>query len=421
MSENQNSDPSKQKRMSNAEMLLVKRLQKSANRDQTRELVETIDSLVPILSPIRRHRSCLVSGRSVTQLLEDLLEHVGRVVKEQRKEGPVISSMSNFVYRRAFLDSQFPFLVVSRANCTIISMSKGLEKFYASMPFSGPVGQRIFHFVHQSEQFLLREILKHSGDVNRFFPTLFHFLTFDNKCVNILPMRLSNLWSDETNQFIFMSLVHNEAMVQDKPNCETPKQFHGDFVFDEISSTSLPWNLEERIRRHEPSHAEGFLPFVEWHKSWRGFEEDENVAYIASQLSCSKRSLAVRSAGFRLALEVNTKNFVSSCNLRYRMRIPPYLVLTPSEWSSEYFVALDGTLNQQSQDTFLSICPHRGSSDECMRYTEFHLKKVGETLVIYHTRNVSLTRDMWLTEGNLCSFGDPFEFRILSLRSNELL
>mmetsp|Transcript_17560 Transcript_17560/g.57903 ORF Transcript_17560/g.57903 Transcript_17560/m.57903 type:complete len:422 (-) Transcript_17560:158-1423(-) len=420
MGDNQNSDPSKQRRMSNAEMLLVKRLQKSANRDQTRELVETIDSLVPILSPIRRHRSCLVSGRSVTQLLEDLLEHVGRIVKDQKKGAPGISSTSNMLYKRAFLDSPFPFLVVSKANFNIISMSNVLEKFYVSIPFSGPVGHCILHFVHQSEQFLLREVLKASSDAKRLFPTMFHFLTFDDKCVHILPLLLRNVWFDDSNQFAFLRFVNCEDVAQVKPTCARPEHFNGDFVFDQVSSSILPADLEERIRRHEPTHTEGFLPFLDWHKSWREFERDEGVKLMASQLSCSERSLAARSACFRLSLEVNTKNFVSSCILRYRMRIPPYLALTASDLGNDFCIALDGSLNEKDETSFLCVCPHKHSSDDCLRYTEFHLKQVGGTLLCYHTRHVTLTRDCWLTEGNLCSLGDSFEFRLVSLRVNDM-
>eukprot|EP00960_Hanusia_phi_P072271 767743-Hanusia_phi.AAC.8 len=130
-------------------------------RNKIKDVVAELDRMVPLTLSTRRQRSVLESGRTVQQLVEDLLVHVRAVVErdaidgdhggrraETEEEGVCASLIKEGMLGSATL----MMMVLDASNLTITSMSQGLLSHFKGLPFVGPVGQSAEHFVAHEDK-----------------------------------------------------------------------------------------------------------------------------------------------------------------------------------------------------------------------------------------------------------------------------
>ena len=362
-------------------MLQVKRLQKAANREQTKSLVELLDDLVPRLVKCRRHRSGLKSGRSVKQLLEDLRVHIGRLLKTPMEmkvidEVSIDEGITDLVLRRGFLEAQGTLMMTVKLPCfTILSLSHGIRKYFSGIPFSGPVGQSLAHFVPAWDLPKFSEfvrVLIESGG-RQISNAEFCLLTFRSNLIQCLPCTVESAWlQDDRCAFLFFRLP------EPGPPSKFPSNVDLDaletmYMYDDLASSIAPWDLEKEMHNIEIEQLDSTF-CVDWNSLWSNSEIRAALGSVSEQMGARPTQLAARRLQVKQQVKDENGPVVVS---EFRIKLPSFLGSYQSEWFGWKQVRLDGTIFKIGDGTFATFCAHSDSPKDALRITEFKFKQVG--------------------------------------------
>mmetsp|Transcript_18097 Transcript_18097/g.41052 ORF Transcript_18097/g.41052 Transcript_18097/m.41052 type:complete len:417 (-) Transcript_18097:167-1417(-) len=412
--------------MSAAEMLQVKRLQKAANREQTKSLVELLDDLVPRLVKCRRHRSGLKSGRSVKQLLEDLRVHIGSLLKtpmEMRVEGEtsVDEGITDLTLRRGFLEAQGTLMMTVKLPClTILSLSHGIRRYFSGIPFSGPVGQSLVHFIPAWDlpkfSEFVRVLMESEGKNTS--NSEFRLLTFRSNLIQCLPCTIESAWlQDNRYAFLFFSLP------EPGPPSKFPSNVDLDaletmYMYDDLASSIAPWDLEKEMHNIEIEHLDSTF-CVDWNSLWSNSEIKAALDSVSEQTGVRPTQLAARRLQVKQQVKDENGPVIES---QFRIKLPSFLGSYESQWFGRKQVRLDGTIFKIGDGTFATFCAHSDSPRDALRITEFKFQQVDTVMRCYHTRSITVTKENRLFQGCVYptrSGKQQVEFKLVAQRVEE--
>ncbi|EKX42082.1 hypothetical protein GUITHDRAFT_141550 [Guillardia theta CCMP2712] len=384
--------------MSSAEMLLVRRLQKSANRDETKELIEVLDSLVPRITKARRHRSSLKSGRSLTQLLSDLRCRIEKLLSIPQSVDDV--QISDLLIKRGILEAQKPIIVIDFNSLKILSLSSGAREWFRSMPFAGPMGQNLLHFSPHSHRNAVHQLLHKSksteaksersdGSTCKEPPakeriiTMYHFHKSSLRYCQCALEEVCNVQGQHSFLFFQSCEEQQTSTTSNRPGGF--EDFSGVYSFDFFSSTHLPWD-------QRPCFASSSsLPFI--FSGWRAIWEDpRNIAELKEHYKSDSVDAKMNMAN-RLQLSCSLSKSLTGdghrCLVKFRMNLPSLKGSMTAGWREDCEIELNGIPKYLGGGRYISVVTHAESDANKLIFTEFHLKEEHQKLVCfasYHTQ-----------------------------------
>eukprot|EP00960_Hanusia_phi_P064848 765939-Hanusia_phi.AAC.2 len=353
-------------------MMLVRRLQKSANRDETKELIETLDSIVPLFTKTRRHRSCLKSGRSLTQLLLDLQQRIGDLLKVP--ESPKDNSVPEQTIKLGMLDTRQPILVLEATTFKVLALSYGARECFKGLPFDGPSGQNILHFISSKDRKKVYNCLKCSS-VSYFQmtePLKFSITSFRTIMRGELVCQMESTYrTPEGHVFLFFTTSVDQTCTRRSGHCHL-ETFSGTFGFDNISSTRLPWDRSKK----DGASSDGNVSYML--SGWKRLFEDEQMDQMISKecKSCGipKNMLKARELQMSCNFVNANKNGTPRCDLSYRWKLSALLGSFDSGWKEDQEVDLNGKPKFVEDERYISFCIHDDSDEHRLHLTEYHLR-----------------------------------------------
>eukprot|EP00960_Hanusia_phi_P064849 765939-Hanusia_phi.AAC.3 len=389
--------------MSSAEMLLVRRLQKSANRDETKELIEMLDSLVPRITKARRHRSSLKSGRSLTQLLSDLRVRIEKLINIPQDVDDV--QISDLLIKRGILEAQKPIIVIDSNSLKILSISNGAKEWFRSMPFAGPMGQNILHFSPHSHRNSVHQLLldktkcpgvtDEGSNVNlcaesvatsERIVTLYHF---QKACLKYCQCNLEEVCMVQgRHSFLFFTSCETQQPDSASLTSSNIEEFPGVYCFDFFSSTHLPWD-------QKPCFASSTSTPVIF-SGWKTIWEDAKYAAELKEHYRSDSVDAKMNMANRLQLSCRMSKSLTGdgqrCLVKFRINLPSFNGSMTVGWRENCEIELNGIPKYLGGGRYISVVAHADSDADKLIFTEFHLQELllDEYMAFPHLRTVSL-------------------------------
>ncbi|EKX42081.1 hypothetical protein GUITHDRAFT_141549 [Guillardia theta CCMP2712] len=397
------------------EMMLVRRLQKSANRDETKELIETLDSIVPLFTKTRRHRSCLKSGRSLTQLLLDIQQRVGDLLKVP--ESPKDNSMPDQTIRLGMLDTRQPILILDRTTLNVLSLSCGARECFKGLPFDGPTGQNILHFISSEDR---NKILARLRNTSRSGESLterlnFRITSFRTMMRGEIMCELVSTHQTSEGHIFFFFTTSADQTCKRRSLHALLESFSGTFGFDNISSTELPWD-----RRHSKTQSEISYMFSGWKRLFDDEQMDQVISEACQGCGIQKNMLKARELQVRCNFVNANKNGTPRCDLSYRWKLSALLGTYDSGWKEDQEVDLNGKPKSVGNGKFISFCVNDDSDEDRLHITEYQLQMKDENLVIEQSSSIYVTNEalcvLNMQRNDVMRNRDDDETRLLAFR-----
>mmetsp|Transcript_17638 Transcript_17638/g.58094 ORF Transcript_17638/g.58094 Transcript_17638/m.58094 type:complete len:438 (-) Transcript_17638:125-1438(-) len=335
--------------VSRQDMLMVKRLQKSALRDETKELIDKLDKLVPAKRTIRRHRSLLKSGRSITQLLSDVLQKItclNSPTGPTNQTEPQNSHDYDRMYREIFTRALELMLLVDVGSRKVVSMSKGFQKLSEhSRALKGfHLGQHIRFLVHP--KCLTWDACK-SEEQSRAegcFRDVVNFLAIRDHSATFYPCVLESkiLVSDGRFMLLFFNKI-DPRPIGDIFDSLIPSAVKFDwtvFSFDSISSTCFPCDVERILRKSDPGYVEGSFMLAQMCNIWEETSFNAELSNIARLHQISLDLL--KALSLQTAVKVSWEGELPCCTVLFRFKVPSLYGIFETQWLQETKIVVDG-------------------------------------------------------------------------------
>eukprot|EP00960_Hanusia_phi_P029693 748108-Hanusia_phi.AAC.1 len=361
-------------------MLMVKRLQKSALRDETKELIDKLDQLVPAKKTIRKHRSLLKSGRSITQLLSDVHQKVTTCLNSTTTMEP--ERAQDQMYREILTSTMQPLLLINSVSQTVVSMSRGFQKLCENSRTLKrfPLGQHVRFFVHP--KYLISDGCKSEdifsaglilGEIVNFLAIRDHSVTF-HPCTLETTTRVSEK---------FMLLVFKEmnprplADIFDSLIPSTVRFGWSVFSFDLLSSTCFPCDIERNLRRSEMKYVEGSFMLGQMCNLWKEASFEAELEKIARRHRI--RADMVKALSLQTAVKVSWEDEFPCCSVMFRFKVPPLYGTFETRWLQETKIILDGRPHPAKgnfESLFHLQADHDGAVNNTLQLVELRTTEV---------------------------------------------
>eukprot|EP00960_Hanusia_phi_P046680 757971-Hanusia_phi.AAC.4 len=379
--------------MSREDMLRVKKIQKLAVRDETKDLVDALDNLVPSTPQVRRHRSLLRSGRSMTQLLQDVQTEVR---KRMQGEGGPQTFLSQSLVAESFECAQCPMAVMSVPSLLILSSSRGFQMLFDAFPDRAFAGQSIIHLVEPSYQSLFqtffRRVVTYPGE--HFSSFVFSMLTRQQTHLKHAPFIVEDCWcQDDTHIFLFLKPMNQDSVASQLAIGGFDVHVDGVYRFDEILSNFDPVRLERCMQEQVADHVETFI-LRSLCDLWHNAAYDEFLRQVAVEHQVSLAR--VKSWSTQVFLDVQISDNISRCSVRSRYCLPWHLGHLATDWQNEESIIINESPSGRNDELFSSfwLIDQQDAPDasvESFNVQEFCMRKVKGQHKCYCTRIYSLS------------------------------
>ncbi|EKX37916.1 hypothetical protein GUITHDRAFT_144611 [Guillardia theta CCMP2712] len=380
--------------MSREDMLRVKKIQKLAVRDETKDLVDALDNMVPASPQVRRHRSLLRSGRSITQLLQDVQAEVQR-----RMQGAAQSDtfLSPSLLAQSFDCASCPVAVVSVPSLLLLSTSKGFRTYLDAFPDKALAGQSIIHLVEPSYQSSFQtffgRVAAYPGE--HFSSCVFLMLT---RChdthLRLAPFIVEDCWCQEgTHLFIFLKPIHEATMTCQLTSSIPDTHVQGVYRFEQILSTFDPIRLERCLQGQVAGHMETFI-LRSLCDLWQNSSYDDVLQQVAEKNHLSLEK--IKGWSTQIYIDAQVSDVVSQCTVRSRYSLPFHLGQLATDWTNEQSIVINELPAAGRDDSISSfwLIDQRNDPDdskESVDFQEFFMRKLNQQLKCYCTRMYSIS------------------------------
>ncbi|EKX48001.1 hypothetical protein GUITHDRAFT_106086 [Guillardia theta CCMP2712] len=405
-------------------MLTAKKtIQKAAQRGRRRLLIDALDARVPISSGLNQLRSSLASGRTVEQLMGDLVKYV-RSLKQEPCDAPEPGSadtrrIADELIRSGMLSSRtFLFLSVSLSDWRVTAASAGLKELLRENPFKQLEGRRFIDFVHPRDALKLRCLSSLQGveGASSLLNTSYevYIRTFDSERFDCRRCTLVPMAVDDSGVAIFhMSL---DAMPCSNPSplsAAALQELSGIYAFDEIRSSTLPWDLDAKIERLDQDHF-GFIPMIG--ALLHCPQTRATVQEMSSKFGMQLSRLALRMFQLHLSFIVNDEG-VLVMSKHVRLKLPSYMGNFQSMWQKHEQSSVDGNKDDVwfRKEAWNRLYQHRNTQSMEIHLSKFSLRRDGEGVrcsnsesILVNQEGITIWSEFW--DGSQHKFADVVQY-----------
>eukprot|EP00960_Hanusia_phi_P047989 758708-Hanusia_phi.AAC.3 len=404
-------------------MLTAKKtIQKAAQRGRRRLLIDALDARVPISSGLNQLRSSLASGRTVEQLMGDLVKYV-RSLKQEHCDVPEPNTDSRNVadelIRSGMLSSRtILFLSVSLSDWKVTGASTGLKEILKDNPFKQLEGRRFIDFVHPRDALKLRCLSSFHGSegssslLNTSYEV--YIRTFDSESFECRRCTLVPISVHDYGVVLFNLLLDPAASYIPEPlNVAVLKQLSGIYAFDEIRSSTLPWDLDAKIERLDQDHF-GFIPMIG--ALLHCPQTRKIVQEMSSKFGMQLSRLALRMFQLHLSFLVNEEGFLVMSK-HVRLKLPSYMGNFQSMWQKHEQSSIDGNkedlwLRKEAWNRFYQ---HKNTRNLEIHLSKFSLRRDGGSVrcsnsesILVNQEGITIWSEFW--DESQAKFADVVQY-----------
>ncbi|EKX40543.1 hypothetical protein GUITHDRAFT_164626 [Guillardia theta CCMP2712] len=383
-------------------------------RNKIKDLVAELDRMVPLTLSSRRQRSVLESGRTVQQLVEDLLVHVRAVVEREaisggKGEEEEVEVKAALLKEGMLGSGSLMMMTVDRSSLHITSMSRGMLNLYTDLPFVGPAGQCLEHFVAQEEKKKLRELMDRMGKApGEKMEGEVRMLTF-NRGFQLRRFAVGGGCEGGQVVLLFTSMEEEVEEEEEEEEEEEVKKeavqgslnpCNGVYEVDEMLSSDSFFAVQRSFKRAGVSGSglleNGFSAAIE------NATASESVQRAISQYKLGKERLIAMSLQAHVFF---SKTDPLTLNHHFRFHLPEWLGDFSMGWGEKSEIKLNGTPKKIKSGVYISLCLHTPLQPGMLRATEFRLREDSGLLKCYHSRQLCFHDGMLIIRGTMPGTG----------------
>mmetsp|Transcript_2884 Transcript_2884/g.6885 ORF Transcript_2884/g.6885 Transcript_2884/m.6885 type:complete len:456 (-) Transcript_2884:303-1670(-) len=327
---------------------------KSINRDQTKKLLDALDSMVPSSKrKLVELNGNLRSFRTTLHLLEDLVAHLramptsARAGKRRGDSGVSLEEAT----ARVMSSQRECFMSVELPSWRIKGASAGLEKHYERSPLRMLGGQCFLHLVENESVDVLRAAGQAVMRGEAVAPFLVELRTFSREglvCLNVIRCRVIPVHVSYLGEAVLELEAQERAEVRESWPADLAGRFCMVIRRDPATSNACAYDITQALRKLV---AESRTPMSE---AIKALSTDHTTQGIMERIRGSVQSLGrafgvymSRLTDTHLSLGVDEENNLF-INFYIRLRLPQLVGGFKSNWARVFKLELNGRESELS-------------------------------------------------------------------------